>query len=346
MNTGDRSADDGAIIAVIGAGAWGTALAWLIAGQGHPVRLWARREEQAVAIEEDRENRLRLPGAKLPENIHVTADLAAAVEDITHAIVATPSAHVREVARRIAPHRPDSALLISATKGLEIETAKRMSEVLIEETGAGREQVLALSGPNLSGEIVAGMPAVSVIAGAGREELRTCQALLATPLFRIYANCDILGVEICGALKNVIAIAAGVCDGLGYGANAKAALVTRGLAEIGRLGTTLGAARSTFWGVAGVGDVLATCNSHLSRNWQVGHRLGRGESIAAINRTQSAIAEGISTTAAACDLARNAQVDAPITFALYEVLFEGASPEAAVGELMTRRSREETEEWQ
>lgn len=340
------SCDTGATVAIIGAGAWGTILAWLIAGQGHEVRLWARRAEQAEAIARERENRLRLPGVRLPENVQVTGELQEALDGAEYVLTAVPSAHLRAVAGLMAPHIPQSAPIISATKGLEPDTGKRMSEVLIEECGADSDRVLALSGPNLSAEIAAGMPAVSVVAGSSEAQVARCQALLSTPLFRIYANYDILGVEVCGALKNVIAIAAGVSDGLGYGANAKAALVCRGLVEIGRLGTRLGAARATVWGAAGVGDVLATCNSHLSRNWQVGHRLGQGESISAITQTQTSVAEGIPTTAAARELARRLDVEAPITGALHEVLFEGRAPAEAVTELMTRRWRAEAEEWQ
>ena len=331
--------------AVIGAGGWGTALAWLLAGCGHEVRLWARSAEQAEAIVRDRENTLRLRGARLPDSVIATCDLGDALGGAGYVIMAVPSAHVRDVASRMAQHVPADALLISVTKGLEPDTGMRMSEVLREETGVDGDRVLALSGPNLSGEIVAGMPAVSVIAGTEGAAVEQCQCFLATPLFRIYANYDILGVEICGALKNVIAIAAGVSDGLGYGANAKAALVTRGLAEIARVGTKLGALRGTFWGLAGVGDLLATCNSRLSRNWQVGSRLGQGESIDEITRTQAGVAEGIPTTAAARELAGRVGVEAPITLAVEDVVFRGVPPDRAVEQLMARRWRVEAEDW-
>lgn len=336
-----------AACAVIGAGAWGTALAWLIAGQGrHEVRLWARSPEQVAALSRDRENRLRLPGTALPESLQVTGDLGAALDAAGFCVLAVPSAHLRAVARGLGPVLCGDAIVISATKGLEVGSGKCMTDVLREETGHRAERTVALSGPNLSGEIVAGAPAVSVVAGTCTETVTACQALLSTPLFRVYANYDILGVQVCGALKNVIAIAAGVCDGLGYGANAKAALVTRGLAEIGRLGTKLGAERATFWGVAGVGDLLATCNSTLSRNWQVGSALAAGEPADTLGSPGQPVAEGIWTTVAARELAERVGVEVPITQALYEVLFEGRKPADAVCELMTRRCRAEMEDWQ
>lgn len=340
------SADSPVRVAVIGAGAWGTTLAWLLGGKGHETRLWARRPEQAAAIGRERENRLRLPGVRLAETVAVTARLEEAVAGAEVAVVAVPSAHLRETARRMAPHLPPQAVLISATKGLEVGSGKRMSEVLAEETGADAARILALSGPNLSGEIAQGMPAVSVIAGADVRQVERCRDFFCTPLFRIYANYDILGVEVCGALKNIIALGAGISDGLGFGANAKAALVCRGLAEMGRLGTALGANRATFWGAAGVGDVIATCSSPLSRNRQVGLRLGQGESVDVAVAMQDGVAEGVPTTAAAHALAGRLRVDAPIIGALHGVLFDNRKPAEAVRELMTRRWRAEAEAWQ
>jgi len=330
--------------AVIGAGAWGTTLAWLLGGQGRPVTLWAR-PQQAEAIARDRENRLRLPGVKLPPTVQVCADMAAAVTQADLIIVAVPSEHLRATVRGMGAWLRPEAVVMSATKGLEVPTGKRMSEVLQEELALPPSRVVALSGPNLSAEIVAGQPAVSAVAGYEETVVRRCQNFMATPLFRIYANCDILGVEICGALKNVLALGAGISDGLGYGANARAALVTRGLAEMGRIGTTLGAQRATFWGVAGIGDVMATCNSHLSRNWQAGYRLAQGENLAEVTGQDGPVAEGVPTTAALQALVRKLGVPAPITGALHEILFEGRAPQDAVRELMTRPGRSEVESW-
>jgi len=332
--------------AVIGAGAWGTTLAWLTGNQSRPVHLWARREALARAMRQQRENADRLPGAVLSDSVQPTSDLAEALTGADLVICAVPSEHLREVMDQARGHLDPGAVIISATKGLELSSGKRMSQVIAEATGFDPDRILALSGPNLSAEIVAGMPATSVVAGRVEETVRNCQAFLSTPLFRIYANYDILGVEICGALKNVLAIAAGVSDGMGFGANAKAALLTRGLAEIGRLGTKLGASRATFWGVAGVGDILATCNSRLSRNYQVGFRLGRGERIAQILDTQGAVAEGVPTTAAVRGLAAQLSVELPIATVLHQILFEDREPSDAVAELMRRQWRAEAEAWQ
>jgi glycerol-3-phosphate dehydrogenase (NAD(P)+) len=331
--------------AVIGAGAWGTTLAWLMGGQGRPVTLWAR-PEQAAAIARDRENRLRLPGVRLPDAVAVCGDLPGAVAGADLIIVAVPSEHLRATVRGLRGCLGPGTVIMSATKGLEVATGKRMSEVLVEELEVEPSRVVALSGPNLSGEIVAGQPAVSAVAGRDEAVVQRCQKFVGTPLFRIYANYDILGVETCGALKNVLALAAGVSDGLGFGANARAALVTRGLAEMGRVGTALGALRATFWGVAGIGDVLATCNSRLSRNWQAGYRLAQGEGLQSITGGGAPVVEGVPTTAAARALADRLGVDAPITGALYQVLFEGHAPRDAVRDLMARPERAEAEGWQ
>ena len=223
----------------------------------------------------------------------------------------------------------------------------RMSEILAEElTDPAAHPVAALSGPNLSGEIVQGMPAVSVVAAPEPAIAERVQALFSSRRFRVYRNCDIIGVELCGALKNVVAIGTGISDGLGFGDNAKAALITRGLAEIGRVGVTLGALPATFWGIAGVGDLITTCNSRLSRNWQVGWRLARGESLSGIQESTAAVAEGIYTTAAAREVAARLAVPTPVTEAVYRILFGGASPAAEVEQLMTRPQRAEAEPWQ
>jgi glycerol-3-phosphate dehydrogenase (NAD(P)+) len=333
-------------VAVIGAGAWGTTLACLWGRTGVPVRLWARRPDLAARIAETRENPERLAGVGLPPQVAPTADLAEAAQGVGIVVVAVPSAHVRAVAAGLAGHVPAEATIISATKGLEPDSGQRMSEVLREELGVEAGQLVALSGPNLSAEIAAGRPAVSVLAGSSQARVESCQERLCTPLFRLYASYDILGVELCGALKNVLAIAAGFSDGLDLGSNARAALITRGLAEMGRLGTRLGAERATFWGVAGVGDILATCTSPLSRNYLLGLRLARGETMHDVQRSHPGVAEGIPTTSVAHGLARRMGVEAPITAALYEVLFEGRVPADAVHDLMTRRWRAEVEEWQ
>ncbi len=328
-------------VAVLGAGAWGTTLAWMLAREGNEVRLWARRPVLAADLAQGRENRDYLPGVRLPETIAVTADLAEALHAAPVAIVAIPSHGLRRIASDAASYIEEECLVICATKGLEVDTGRRMSEVLQEILGHRRARLVALSGPNLSGEIAAGMPAVSVAASADPEAAVAAQALLSNSLFRVYTNPDIIGVEFCGAMKNVIALGAGISDGLGYGANAKAALLTRGMAEIRRLGLRHGAREATFSGIAGIGDLIATCSSPLSRNWTVGYRIGRGESPGEVKASMRHVAEGIATAAAARGQAQATGVETPITDGVYRVLYEGSAPADEVRTLMARRWRAE-----
>jgi len=333
-------------VAVIGAGAWGTTLARMLAEQGVPVRLWAVSRELAIEIDENRENVSFLPGVPLPEGITVSSNGARVLEGVGAIIWVVPSQWLREVAVDLAPYVPAGVLHVCATKGIEPARGLRMSEVLAEEVGGPDEEALAaelvaLSGPNLSGEINQGMPAVSVAASDNDARARQAQELLTTPRFRVYRNPDIIGVELCGALKNVIAIAAGMSDGLGFGANARAALITRGLAEMQRLGVELGAQPQTFAGIAGMGDLVTTCTSRLSRNYSTGLRLAKGESREQIETSMRAVAEGIRTTSAEVALAAGAGVEVPIAEAVHAVLFEGLEPRTAAERLMTRAQRAE-----
>ena len=330
-------------IAVLGAGAWGTTLACLLGGQGHHVRLWARRPDFAARLAHDRANEEYLPGAAFPETLQVTADIRAALHDTAWVIMAAPSHGLRDVARQAEPHLAHGALVICATKGLERPSGARMSQVLQETLGAHRPRLVALSGPNLSAEIIAGGPAVSVAASQELKAALEAQELLSNSLFRVYTNSDIIGVELCGAIKNIIAIGAGISDGLGLGNNAKAALMTRGMAEMKRLGLKLGAHAATFAGIAGMGDLIATCHSTLSRNWNVGHRLGQGEKPGTITESLHDVAEGVFTTFAAQQKAREVGVEMPITDILAQVLQEQVSPAEGVTSLMTRRWRAEDE---
>ncbi|MBU0610131.1 MAG: NAD(P)-dependent glycerol-3-phosphate dehydrogenase [Armatimonadetes bacterium] len=330
-------------VAVLGAGAWGTALACLQAHQGRPVRLWARRPDFAAQLARDRENRDYLPGTTLPDGVEPTGDLRVALTGVTQIIVAAPSHGLREVTRQACEHLEPGALVICATKGLEHPSGLRMSQVLQETLGTREPRLVALSGPNLSAEIIAGEPAISVAAAENRAAALAAQELLSNSLFRVYTNSDIIGVEFCGAIKNVIAIGAGISDGLGFGNNAKAALLTRGMAEIRRLGLRLGAQPDTFAGIAGMGDLIATCHSHHSRNWTVGYRLGRGESPDEITSSLHSVAEGIYTTFATRDKAREVGVEMPITETLAQVLAQEISPADGVKSLMTRRWRAEEE---
>ncbi len=333
-------------VAVIGAGAWGTTLARMLAEQGVPVRLWAVTRELAIEIDEHRENVSFLPGVPLPEGVDVSSNGPRVLDGAAAVIWVVPSRWLREVAAGMAPHVPANVLHVCATKGIEPDTGLRMSQVLAQALGDANEKALAaelvaLSGPNLSGEINEGMPALSVAASASDERARQAQELLTTPRFRVYRNPDIVGVELCGALKNVIAIAAGMSDGLGFGANARAALITRGLAEMTRLGVELGAHPQTFAGIAGMGDLVTTCTSRLSRNYSTGLRLAKGESREHIETSMRAVAEGIRTTQAEVALAAEVGVEVPIAEAVHEVLFEDLDPRTAAEMLMTRAQRAE-----
>jgi len=333
-------------VAVIGAGAWGTTLACMLAQQGASVRLWAVSRELAIEIEENRENVSFLPGVPLPEGVGVSSNGQRVLHGATAVIWVVPSQWLREVAAGMAAHVPAGVLHVCATKGIEPDAGLRMSQVLAQELGGADPQALApelvaLSGPNLSGEINQGMPALSVAASASDEHARRAQELLTTPRFRVYRNPDIVGVELCGALKNVIAIAAGMSDGLGFGANARAALITRGLAEMQRLGVELGAHPQTFAGIAGMGDLVTTCTSRLSRNYSTGLRLAKGESREHIETSMRAVAEGIRTTRAEVALAAQAGVEVPIAEAVHAVLFGDLHPGTAAEMLMTRAQRAE-----
>lgn len=328
--------------AVIGTGTWGTMLAVLLARKGLEVRLWARTGEEAQQLETQRENPCRLPGVRFPDTLHVTASLAEALDRCRLVLVAVPAQRMRQNAERIAPYLAPESIVVSATKGLERGTALRMTEVLAQVLPPERHTRLAvLSGPNLAREIAAGLPAVSVVASTDATVARRVQATLFCPQLRVYTNPDPVGVELGGALKNIIAIGAGISDGLGYGDNAKAAFITRGLAEMARLGVACGAHPLTFAGLAGLGDLIATCNSPLSRNHYVGLELAKGRSWPEIQAGMNQVAEGVETTAAARILAERYRVEMPITEQMYQVLFEGKHPRQAVEELLARPPAEE-----
>ncbi len=329
-------------VAVIGAGAWGTTISRMIASGGVPTRLWAVDTALADEIQSNRENITYLPGFTLPDELEVSADGQHVLDGVRAVIWVVPSAWLRDVARNLQPLVTAEALHVCATKGIERGSGLRMSQLLTEELGDEiGEQMVALSGPNLSREIASGQLALSVAASSSPERAAQAQELLSSPLFRVYRNRDIVGVELCGALKNVIAIAAGLSDGLGFGANARAALVTRGLAEMTRLGVSLGACPETFAGVAGMGDLVTTCTSTLSRNHTCGARLAAGETREEIERSTPSVAEGIWTTQAEVELAGRMQVDIPLAEGVHAVLFEGAEPRVVARELMTRAQKAE-----
>lgn len=328
-------------IGVIGAGGWGTAIALTLAKKGHSVTLWARKPEFCRHLEKFRENTIYLPGVLLPSNIEFTNSWRQAAGGKDLVVIATPAKAVRVAAEALRELIDRDTYLVSLSKGLEQDSFLRCSQVIAAVAGHG-ERVVAISGPNHAEEVARDIPTATVAAGYELAAAQEIQEIFITPKFRVYTNSDIIGVELAGALKNVIALGAGVCDGLGYGDNTKATLMTRGLAEIARLGHSLGAENVTFAGLAGIGDLIATCTSKHSRNWQAGFALGKGEQLADIRKGQ--VVEGVATTKTAANLAAKMGVDMPITRALYQVIFQGKPPHLAVSELMLRDKTHEIED--
>ena len=327
---------------VVGATTWGATLAVLIARAGLPVRLLCRTAGEAETLRRDGEHSRRLPGVPFPPALSVEHDPATALRDARLVIVAVPSDRFRQNLQRIAGRLSADAVVLSVTKGLELPAGLRMSQVLAQElTDHPPGRFAVLSGPNLAGEVVAGMPTLTVVASQDEASRRLAQDTLMSPTFRVYTSDDVVGVELGGSLKNIIALAAGMADGLDAGDNAKAALVTRGLNEIGRLGIAAGAELLTFAGLAGLGDVMATCNSPLSRNRRVGEELAKGRALADILAGMDAVAEGVNTTVAALEMAERLGVDMPITRLMSQVLFEGRPATECIPALMERPPRSE-----
>jgi glycerol-3-phosphate dehydrogenase (NAD(P)+) len=327
-------------IAVVGAGSWGTALAIHCARAGADVSLWAREREVNEGIARERRNPLFLSEVEIPERVHSHAELPAALAGAEAVLFVVPVQFARGVLRALRPHLPGGVPLISASKGIEVASLARMDEIVRAELGLGPDRFVALSGPSFALEVARGLPTAAVLAGLDEELLRRLQQTFSSPGFRFYSSSDVVGVELAGALKNVIAIAAGMAAGLELGLNATAALLTRGLHEIARLGVRLGGREETFRGLAGMGDLVLTCTGALSRNRGVGERLGRGESLAAILAGRE-VAEGIPTTRAAAELARRHGVEMPITFAVEAILDGALPPREAVTALMTRTLKHE-----
>ncbi|HLJ32505.1 MAG TPA: NAD(P)H-dependent glycerol-3-phosphate dehydrogenase [Ktedonobacteraceae bacterium] len=334
-------------VGVIGSGAWGTTLALLLTQKGIATTLWEHRPERAAQMQRARENILFLPGFRFPDGLDVTANIAEAVQGKDMLLLVTPSQRMRENVRLIAPYIGRETLLVSASKGIEIDTLKRMTEIIAEEMlearTEARSRIAALSGPNISREVAEGKPTAAVVAAQEQDVAVRVRTLLSTSRYRVYTSADVIGVELGGALKNIIAIGAGFNEGMGFGENAKAAFITRGVAEIARLGIAAGAHPLTFTGLAGIGDLIATCASPLSRNQQLGRRLASGEKLEDILASTRTVAEGISTTKAALQLAARHNVELPITEQLSHVLFDGLDPRKAVPELMMRDPKDEME---
>ena len=326
---------------VIGAGSWGTALALQLARAGHSVSLWARNADHVEEIRQKGENARYLPGCALPESIIPTADLEHAVRAGDEMLVcAIPSHAVRDTLTRARPWVPQEAIVVSASKGIEEETARRMSEVMSEATGAG-DRVAVLSGPSFAREVAEALPTALTAAAGDMDHAEFVQHYFASPMFRVYAVDDMVGVEIGGAVKNVIAIATGVSDGLGLGHNARAALITRGLTEISRLAARMGGDPLTVSGLSGMGDLVLTCTGSLSRNRAVGLRLGQGETLDEILGDMQQVAEGVRNTVAIADLAIDLGVELPITTHMRALLFENKTASEAMVDLMTRQLKPE-----
>jgi glycerol-3-phosphate dehydrogenase (NAD(P)+) len=327
--------------AVLGAGSWGTTFAKVLADAGSDVVLHARRAELVDAITATRESPEYLPGVRLPDAVRATTDAAEALDGADVVVIAVPSQTLRDNLTAWTPLLPPDASLLSLMKGVELGTTKRMSEVICEVTGATPDRVAALSGPNLAREIAEEQPAATVIACTDTARAEALQAACHTPYFRPYTNADLVGCELGGAVKNVIALAVGITEGMGFGDNTRASLITRGLAETARLGVALGAEPATFAGLAGLGDLVATCSSPLSRNRTFGERIGRGMSVAEVQRTTRQTAEGVKSCRSVLDLARAHDVYVPITEAVVRVCHEGESAVRMVQEMMSREAKPE-----
>jgi len=332
-------------IAVIGAGSWGTALAKLLSDKGHRVHLWAHRPEHVAAINRERENKKYLPGFTLNEKVEASSDLREVISGKTFVLMVVPSHVYRSVFQQLVPFLGKESIVVSATKGIENDSLMTMSQVMNDEFGkSGRKaEIGVLTGPSFAKEVAAGIPTAVTVAANKKELAARIQDIFFTERFRVYASTDLIGQELGAALKNIVAIAAGISDGLGYGTNTRAALITRGLAEITRLGVKMGANPLTFSGLGGLGDLVLTCTGDLSRNRTVGLKLGQGKKLQTILAEMEMVAEGVKTTRSAWNLARREGVDMPILAQIYKVLYEDKPCQQAVMSLLTRDQKEEME---
>lgn len=331
-------------VATLGGGSWGTALASVLASNGNDVTLWVRREESAREVGEEHTNARYLPGVDLAPSLRATTDLGEAMRGAAFVLSACPSHAVREVMSEARPFLADDAVIISSSKGIEIGSDLRMTQVIAETIGEGvTERLVALSGPSFAHELVRGLPSAMVAASDPEDAALAVQGIFQNPYLRIYTHTDVVGTELGGALKNVIALAAGISDGLPLGSNARAALITRGLAEIRRLAVHLDADESTLSGLAGLGDLVLTCTGDSSRNRTVGLAIGRGEDPQEVIDAMEQVVEGVRTTRAVHDLSDQLGVEMPITQAVYSILYEGVGPRDALAHLMARVPKSERE---
>lgn len=329
-------------IAVLGAGSWGIAVSTLLSHNGHKVTMWEFDTEEMKGLRAQREHREKLPGVRIPDEIKITDQLESAVSGAEMLVLALPSHTVRQVVKRVSGIRLRDPVVVNLAKGIENDTLLRMSEVLKQELPPVLHgKITTLSGPSHAEEVAREVPTTVVVAGFTEEAAREVQRAFMSPQFRVYTNSDLVGVELGGSLKNIIAIASGICDGMDLGDNSKGALISRGLAEIIRLGEKLGAKRETFAGLSGLGDLVTTCISKFSRNRFVGEEIGKGRSLKEVQSGMTMVAEGIKTARSAFQLSSRHEVEMPITQQVHQVLFEDKSPRQAMIELMTRDPKSE-----
>lgn len=326
-------------IGIIGSGSWGCAVAIMLANAKHDVYLWSWQQEETDRLNRDRENKLTLPGVKFPESIICSNDISECVRNCGLVIVVVPSPAIRSTAKLLAPHIKEGQILLNLSKGLENNSLKTLSEVLKEEIP--QAEIAVMSGPSHAEEVSRNLPTTNVVAASSLDTAKYIQNIIMGENFRIYTSTDVLGVELGGALKNVIALCAGISDGLGYGDNTKAALITRGIAEITRLGVKIGASPETFSGLSGIGDLIVTCTSKHSRNRRAGILLGQGKTLSEALSEIQMVVEGVNTAAAALALAKKYNVSMPITEEANLILFEGKNPQDAVYNLMMREKKSE-----
>lgn len=327
-------------VSVIGAGSWGTALAILLEKNGHEVTLWSHREEEAKGLAKSREHKSKLPGVQIPERIEITGNLESALQAKDVLVFAVPSVAVRSTAKKVAPYVKKGQLIVNVAKGIEETTLMTLTDIIEEEIPGAKGCVL--SGPSHAEEVSRGLPTTCVVGAKDKETAEFLQNVFMSPVFRVYISPDILGIELGGALKNVIALAAGTADGLGYGDNTKAALITRGITEIARLGIAMGAKADTFYGLSGIGDLIVTCASKHSRNRKAGYLMGQGRSMQQAMDEVNMVVEGVYSAKAGLALSQKYKVEMPIIEQVNKVLFEGKAPAAAVKELMVRDKKIES----
>lgn len=331
-------------VAVLGTGSWGTALAVLLAKKGIEVNMWGRNEDKVKTIMQVRENKQYLPGIALPPEITVSSNMESIVENTRYIVLSVPSHTIRDICKEIRPLVKTNTIIINTAKGIETETQKRLSQVIEEELADNKVAISVLSGPSHAEEVGKEIPTAVVVGADLKETAEEVQDLFMSPNFRVYTNPDLVGIEIGAALKNVIAIGTGITEGLGYGDNSKAALITRGAAEIARLGVAAGANPLTFAGLTGIGDLIVTCTSMHSRNRRAGIKIGQGYTLEETLANVGMVVEGVKATRAACALSQHYGVSMPICHETFEVLFNGKNPREAVVDLMMRQKKHEAEE--